>query len=154
LSDASRASTARWGERTGGALIDLTIMVTILAAGVLVGAILAASGGWRIALGVLVILAGVLGSILYAPLMVARPGEANGLTVGKRAVGVRAVRDNGRPIGFWLGVLREFVVPILIGIIITGGLFWVIDALWPLFDDRDRAIHDIVSATHVVKLET
>ncbi len=151
--DAPTNTAAGWGERTGGALIDLTIMFATLVAGVVAGAIIAASGGWRVPIGVVIVIAGVAGAALYAPLLVCRRGEGNGLTLGKRAVGVRAVRDDGRPVGFWLGMLREVVVPIVIGIVITGGLFWLIDALWPLFDDRNRAIHDIVSATHVVKLE-
>lgn len=152
MSEEAASNQAGWGERTGGALIDLTIMVVIIGAGIVIGPILVASGGWRIALGIGIILAGVVGSIAYAPVMVARSGNANGLTLGKRAVGVRAVRDDGRPIGFWLGMLREFVVPIVFGILLTGGLFWLVDALWPLVDSRDRAVHDIVSGTHVVKL--
>jgi uncharacterized RDD family membrane protein YckC len=153
MSEEAAGNQAEWGERTGGALIDLTIMIVIIGAGTVIGTILLASGGWRIALGIWIILAGVVGSIVYAPVMVARSGNGNGLTMGKRAVGVRAVRDDGRPIGFWLGMLREFVVPIVFGILLTGGLFWLVDALWPLVDSRNRAVHDIVSGTHVVKLE-
>jgi uncharacterized RDD family membrane protein YckC len=153
MNEAAAGNQAGWGERTGGALIDLTIMIMIIGGGTLIGTIVLVSGGWRIALGILIILAGVIGSIVYAPVAVARAGESNGLTLGKRAVGVRAVRDDGKPIGFWLGMLREFVIPIVFGILVTGGLFWLVDAFWPLVDSRNRAVHDIVSGTHVIKLE-
>jgi uncharacterized RDD family membrane protein YckC len=150
---ASGANTADWGERTGAALVDLAIAGFVLVAGIVAGAILVAVGGWAIAVGIVLILAGLLGAILYAPLMMARDGAANGQTIGKRAAKLRVVRDDGAPVTFWLGMLREFVVKQFFGILVTGGLFWLVDALWPLFDDRDRAVHDMVSETHVVKLE-
>jgi uncharacterized RDD family membrane protein YckC len=80
-------------------------------------------------------------------------GPGNGQTVGKRATKLRVVRDGGQPVTFWLGMLREFVVKIFFGLLVTGGLCWLVDALWPLFDDRNRAVHDMVSETRVVKLE-
>jgi uncharacterized RDD family membrane protein YckC len=146
------ASTADWGERTGAALVDVAIAGFLLVFGIVAGSILIAVGGWGIAAGILLIVAGLLGAILYAPLMMARKGPANGQTVGKRAAKLRVVRDNGLPITFWLGMLREFVVKQFFGILVTGGLFWLVDALWPLFDDHDRAVHDMVAETHVVKL--
>jgi uncharacterized RDD family membrane protein YckC len=147
------ANAADWGERTGAALVDLTIAVFLFFGGVVAGAIIVTLGGWAIAVGVALIVAGPAAAILYAPLMLARKGEGNGQTVGKRAVNLRVVRADGRPVGFWLGMLREFVVKQLIGIVLTGGLFWLVDSLWPLFDDQDHAIHDIVAETDVVKLD-
>lgn len=150
MKDAPAEGTAGWGERTAAALIDLVVAFAIFLAGLVVGAIVLAAGGWGIAAGVTLMLAGAVTAAIYAPLMESRPGDANGVTLGKRAAGLRVVRNDGRPIGFWLAVLREFVLPILIGILITGGVFWLIDALWPLFDGHDRAVHDIVCETHVV----
>jgi uncharacterized RDD family membrane protein YckC len=146
------ANAADWGERTGAALVDLTISLFLFLVGVIAGAIIVTLGGWAIAAGVALIVAGPAAAILYAPLMLARKGEGNGQTVGKRAVNLRVVRADGRPVTFWLGVLREFVVKQLIGIVLTGGLFWLVDSLWPLFDDQDHAIHDIVAETDVVKV--
>jgi uncharacterized RDD family membrane protein YckC len=68
-------------------------------------------------------------------------------------VEIRVVRADGAPVTFGLGLLREFVVKQLFGIALTGGLFWLVDALWPLFDDQDRAVHDIIAETHVVRAE-
>jgi uncharacterized RDD family membrane protein YckC len=146
------ANAADWGERTGAALVDLTISLFLFFVGVVTGAIIVTLGGWAIAIGVALIVAGPAAAILYAPLMLARKGEGNGQTVGKRAVNLRVVRADGRPVTFWLGMLREFVVKQLIGIALTGGLFWLVDSLWPLFDDQDHAIHDIVAETDVIKL--
>jgi uncharacterized RDD family membrane protein YckC len=149
----AQAPRADWGERTGAALVDLAIAIALLSVGVAAGAILIAVGGWAIAPGVILILAGVAGSIVYAPLMLARAGAGNGQTIGKRAAKLRVVRDDGAPVGFWLAVLREVVIKFFFGLVVTGGLFLLVDLLWPLFDDRDRAVHDMISETHVVKTE-
>jgi uncharacterized RDD family membrane protein YckC len=137
-----------WGERAGAALVDLTIAIVLIAVAVGLGAVIVSAGDWAVGVGALVMLAGPVAALLYAPAMMARQGEGNGLTIGKRMVGVRVVRDDGRPIGFWLALGRLLVV--LVGTAITGGPFLLVDALWPLFDKRDRAIHDIVVETHVV----
>jgi uncharacterized RDD family membrane protein YckC len=147
-----RANAADWGERTGAALVDLTISGFLLVVGIVAGAIVISLGGWAIAVGVALIVAGLAAAILYAPLMLAREGAGNGQTIGKRAVNLRVVRSNGQPVTFWLGMLREFVVKQLIGFVLTGGLFWLVDSLWPLFDDQDHAIHDVVAETDVIKL--
>jgi uncharacterized RDD family membrane protein YckC len=152
--EAQTSNTADWGERTGAALVDLAIAAFAFLTGLVAGSIAIAAGGWGIALGVLLILGGIAAATLYAPLMLARKGSANGRTVGKRAANLRVVRDDGQPVTFWLGILRELVVKQFFGIIVTGGLFWLVDALWPLFDDRDRAVHDMIAETHVVKLES
>jgi uncharacterized RDD family membrane protein YckC len=146
------ANAADWGERTGAALVDLTISLFLFFVPVVTGAIIVTLGGWAIAAGVALIVAGPTAAILYAPLMLARKGEGNGQTLGKRAVNLRVVRADGRPVTFWLGMLREFVVKQFFGILVTGGLFWLVDALWPLFDDQNRAVHDMVTETYVVKL--
>jgi uncharacterized RDD family membrane protein YckC len=83
-------------------------------------------------------------SLLYAPAMMAR---TNGKTLGRMATGIRVVRANGVPIDFGFAVLREVVVKaLLFGFLasITGGLAWLVDVLWPLWDDENRALHDFI----------
>ena len=41
--------------------------------------------------------------LLYAPLLMKRPGEHNGQTWGKQLVGIRATRNNGQEWTFWFG---------------------------------------------------
>jgi uncharacterized RDD family membrane protein YckC len=90
---------------------------------------------------------------LYAPLLMARGGAANGQTWGKQIVGIRVVRDKGGDVDFGYAFLREVVVEwLLFGVI--GGSFVIptlLDWLWPLWDDENRALHDMIVSSHVVR---
>ena len=64
------------------------------------------------------------------------------------------VRDSGQALDIGFGFLREVVVKgLLFGFV--GSFFFsiptLIDYLWPLWDDQNRALHDMVVSTHVVK---
>ena len=90
-------------------------------------------------------------SLLYAPAMMAR---TNGKTVGRIVLGIRVVRANGQPVDFGYAMLREVVVKALLGGIcamLTGGLSWIVDNLWPLWDEENRALHDFVVNSRVIK---
>jgi uncharacterized RDD family membrane protein YckC len=136
----------------GGALVDLvltgtTFVVALSAAGVLI----AIGGTGPVIAAILVALFGVLVAALYAPLLMARRGKRNGQTLGKQAVEMRVVRRDGKPIGFGVAVLREFVFKQLFGVAVTGGMFLLVDALWPLFERNGLAVHDIATGTYVVE---
>jgi uncharacterized RDD family membrane protein YckC len=90
-------------------------------------------------------------ALLYAPLMMAR---TNGQTLGKMATGCRVVRADGRRVGVLWAALREVLVKgLLLGIAssITGGIAFVVDGVWPLVDGQNRALHDIVVDSRVVR---
>jgi uncharacterized RDD family membrane protein YckC len=90
-------------------------------------------------------------ALIYAPLLMAR---TNGQTLGRMAVGIRVVRNNGGPMTFGFAMLREVAVKaLLFGIAgsFTFGLANLADVLWPLFDDENRALHDFVVDTRVVR---
>ena len=93
-------------------------------------------------------------ALCYAPAYMARTG---GQTLGRQLVGIRVVRTNGQPTTFWWSMLREFVVKnLLIGVIgngITLGfpVASLLDGLWPLWDDENRALHDMVVQSRVVR---
>jgi uncharacterized RDD family membrane protein YckC len=90
-------------------------------------------------------------ALLYAPAMMAR---TNGKTVGRIVMGIRVVRANGKPIDFGYAMLREVLVKALLGGIcasLTGGLSWVVDNLWPLWDEENRALHDMIVDSRVIK---
>ena len=58
------------------------------------------------------------------------------------------VRDSGEPFGFWWAVLREVVVKQLarqIASTIIPVIPWLLDNFWPLWDDENRALHDMVA---------
>ena len=64
------------------------------------------------------------------------------------------VRDTGEPVGFGYAVLRELVVKtLLFGVV--GGFFasipTLLDYLWPLWDDENRALHDMIVKSHVLR---
>ncbi len=110
------------------------------------------------ALGIVLLSVGGLGYvivlILYGAFFMRREGIRNGQTLGKQWVGIRAVRDSGEPFNLGSGLVREFVVKnLLFGWV--GGFFLYIptllDYLWPLWDDQNRALHDMVVSSHVVR---
>jgi len=93
-------------------------------------------------------------AIIYAPVTMARQGSHNGQTWGKQVVGIRVVRDDGQAMTFWPAVVREVVVKgLAVGIAssIIPFVAWFLDYFWPLWDDENRALHDMVVSTHVVE---
>ena len=148
---------ASWGSRAGAILLDwlvVTVAVVVLITPGIV--ILAASSAD--ALGIVLLslggLAALVGAFLYPAYFMQRPGPRNGQTLGKQWLGIRAVRDTGEPFSWGYALLREVVVKqLLFGTV--GSLFFsiptLLDYLWPLWDDQNRALHDMVASTHVVK---
>ena len=147
---------ASWWSRVGAALLDILIMFVPLAilVGVLVAVAVEGGGAVEIvawSLAVVVYLA-VVG--LYAPLLMARSGGHNGQTWGKQIVGIRVVRDTGAEVDFGYAFVREVVVEwLLFGVV--GGFFLsiptLVDWLWPLWEDENRALHDLIMKSHVVR---
>lgn len=145
-----RSAPAGFGERTGAAFVDLGISLAAIAVSIWIALLLFALGGTGpILAGIALIVAGIGVAILHAPLLMARKGERNGQSVGKRALEVRVVGIDGGPVGLGTCLVREVAVKQL-GTLITAGLFLPVDYLWPLFDDEDRAIHDIAAETRLV----
>ena len=106
-----------------------------------------------------VVITGLIGGLLvlaivivYAPLMMAK---TNGQTLGRMATGIRVVRADGKPMDFGYAMLREVVVKWLlfnvVGGSVTFGLAWLIDVLWPLWDEENRALHDMIVNSRVIK---
>jgi uncharacterized RDD family membrane protein YckC len=94
-------------------------------------------------------------SLVYAPLLMMRGGQRNGQTLGKQMLGITVVRDNGQPLGFGYSALREVVVKNLaVGIAssIIPFIPWFLDNFWPLWDDQNRALHDMAVRTHVLRV--
>jgi uncharacterized RDD family membrane protein YckC len=153
---------AGWGSRLGAYLIDglvLLVPAVVLfiafvggavgisgdnedvAAGAAIGAILL----WLLVMAVI--------GLLYAPLLMARDGARNGQTWGKQMLNIRAVRDNGQPFSFGSAALREVVLKFL-AVSIASSIIplipWFLNFFWPLWDDQNRALHDMAASTHVV----
>ncbi len=135
---------AAWTARAGATLIDVVILIGVA---IVIGLLFAAIGNSD---------SGVLGGVIfyyvavfiYAPLTMMRSGEHNGQTLGRQATGIRVVRESGEPMGFWWSVLRELVCK---GVLSLFTVPLLISYLWPLWDDRNQALHDKMASTLVVE---
>ena len=72
----------------------------------------------------------------------------------RRSAAIRVVRTNGVPIDFTHSAIREALVKGL-GLGFASSIIpfipYLLAALWPLWDDENRAIHDMVVGTRVVE---
>lgn len=150
---------AGWWSRVGAAVIDGLIVLVLafaimapLGIGVFAvdegdsGGIIALVLGFIVAMFVIAFVA-----LAYAPLLMAR---TNGQTVGRMVCGIRVVRADGQKMTLGFAALREVAVKaLLIGAVagsITFGFAGLLDVLWPLWDDENRALHDFVVNTRTV----
>lgn len=66
-------------------------------------------------------------------------------SIGKAILGMQVVRnDNGKPLGFWWMLLREFIVKPACGSAYFLGYIWI------LIDKKNRGWHDKILDTYVV----
>ena len=146
---------ASWGSRVAATLIDwLILLVPAIVLAVIVVAIATGSDTGAIVTGILGFLAYLVVLFAYAPVLMAREGPNNGQTWGKQMLAISVVRDNGQAMSFGWAALREIAVKgLLISIVssIIPLIPWLLDSLWPLWDDENRALHDMVCSTHVFK---
>jgi uncharacterized RDD family membrane protein YckC len=159
---------ASWGSRVGATLLDALVltlaMLVLLAPGILVLSLtdITALG---VVLTILTAVAALVLALLYAAYFMKRPGTQNGQTLGKQWVGIRVVFVDGKQFGWGQGLLREIVIKqILVGVasslasVVTffllglGGFVpYLLDYLWPLWDDENRAVHDMIVNTRVIR---
>ena len=153
---------ASWWSRVGAQLIDGIIigvgaLILFLPIGAVIGVGFAddsdASVGAAIAGLLLWVLCVSIIALLYAPVLMAK---TNGKTLGRMALGVRAVvvRTSGEHITFGFALMREVLIKtVIFGIAgsFTAGLAPLLDVLWPLWDEENRALHDFIVHTRVVK---
>lgn len=69
---------------------------------------------------------------------------ARGQTLGKKVFGLKVVKADGSPPGFWIALLRQ-----TIGYLVSNSIF-DLGFLWVAFDSRNRAWHDFIAGTYVV----
>ena len=150
---------AGWGRRVGAFVVDMIVLLVpflVVLSALGVGFFGDSDGaddgvvGFIVAVIISSLVFAVI-ALLYAPVMMAR---TNGKTLGRMATGIRVVRADGSPITFGFAAIREIAVKgLLIGGLggaITFGLAFVLDSLWPLWDDENRALHDFVVNTRTV----
>jgi uncharacterized RDD family membrane protein YckC len=148
------AALAGWWSRVGATLLDgLILLIPVIGLGILIVAVAAGSDTGAIVTGILSFLAYFIAILFYAPVLMAREGPNNGQTFGKQIVGIRVVRDTGQTFDLGAAFVRELVVKQLLFNFIGGFFFSIptlLNVLWPLWDDQNRALHDMIVKTHVV----
>lgn len=149
-----------WWRRVGAALIDaflVAIATVILSAPV--GGFTSTSGtgdnslDFKFHLNGVGLTINILVFICLIPLVMAR---TNGRTVGKIATGIRVVREDGQPVDFGFALVRDFLVKNLLfgfAAVFTLGIATLLNYLWPLWDDQNRALHDRMVKSRVVRAD-
>jgi uncharacterized RDD family membrane protein YckC len=147
MSDAA-VTYANYGSRAAAYIIDFLILWGIAITSGIIGFAMLFSETSR-PIGIILLVAAVIwipaGAIWN---YIVRQGST-GQTLGKSRMGIRLVRvDTGRPIGAGLAIVR-----VLAGWIfnsLTGGLFLIVDLLFPAFDKRRQRVVDKILNTVVV----
>ena len=151
---------AGWWARAGAQILDVLIVWVPAAILLTVFIVLADSArngstaetAWLIVTIVATFVA--LGAhFFYAPLLMKRRGRRNGQTWGKQAAGIRVIRADGRTMSFADAAMRQIVLKSFGGIVASSlvPLFpWILNYLWPTWDDQHRALHDVAADTRVV----
>lgn len=148
--------TGLWWRRVAAYLLDGLFQMLLLLPALVVGiALMTTDSGGAIAIGLVIIIVAALAvSVLYAPVLMKREGEKNGQSWGKQIMKVRVIRDAKQtPYDFGSAFIRQFlVIQLLFGLAsqLLAGLPWIADSLWPLFDKQNRALHDMVVDSRVI----
>lgn len=134
------------GKRIGAHIIDnLLLLVFAIVLVIVVGVGGVATGPTTsaadTAVGGLAIIVGVVGALFYLFLL---EGYWDGQTVGKRAVNIRVVKEDGSEIGYGESVIRNFIE-------VFEGLFYYIPAVIVIAaSDRDQRLGDHAASTLVI----
>ena len=93
-----------------------------------------------------------LSALAYYPALMR---ATNGRTLGKLATRIRVVRTDHEPMSLARAAWREVVIKtvVITGVPYLGVLLDLADGLWPLWDRQNRAIHDMLAATRVVRAD-
>ncbi len=149
------AERAEWPQRAAATAVDFLIRAVLIISISFVGAFVGYLVSERTGdvTGVIGVILGVLAAWAYAPWMLA---TRNGQTVGHRVSGTRVVKNDGTPIEGGGAFLREVLVKGIlidtIGVWLTLLILPLLNYLWPLWDDRNEALHDKMCDTLVVKV--
>lgn len=100
------------------------------------------SGEGSVATGFIIVLVYILQISLNAAYFIIMHGKY-GATLGKKAMGIKVVRPDGRPISYGTAVGRYFAF-------MLSGLVLYIGFIMAGFDDQKRALHDHICNTRVV----
>ncbi len=154
---------ASWGIRVGGYLIDAVIFLVVVAVlyipfrhshALALHMMMNRRGTNRRTISAAPFLISGILYIAYATILC---GGRRGQTVGMMAVGLRVVRDGtldtvgyGRAFG---RALLEQILRSLELVVIAGGIIWLLDMLFPLWDSKRQTLHDKAFGTVVLRVQ-
>lgn len=139
-----QVALASIGLRCGAFLLDYILTLLVLALTVLLAYYL--KRRWeQPEIANVILLIGYLATAAVLFLNLVYYAERDGQTFGKRFIGIRVIRTDGRRLDFRALALRHFVgYPLAL---LCGGL----GLLWALWDTKQQGWHDKLAGTLVVK---
>lgn len=159
--DAFGRPLAEWWKRFVALLIDgfLLAVPTVVIFGILgAGAFGAASNAndtnaFEDLFGASMFAASTLGAIFSLAYYALLDGSDRGQTLGKMALKIQ-VRDEatGGPIGYGRGFVRHILQSVAGFMSCFGGIFILVDGLFPLWDPKRQTIHDKLAKTVVIDI--
>jgi uncharacterized RDD family membrane protein YckC len=150
---------ASYRARAAAFLLDFMIvgLAAVLTIELLLPALFAGSsqeGGAEAAAALVMIGAILIPAAFYGPVTTCRrkhPGQ----TLGKQLMGIATVSEDGSFLTYRQALKRETVLKFLLltaAMASVIGWVWVaVDLLWPLRDSQNRAMHDRIAKTRVVR---
>jgi uncharacterized RDD family membrane protein YckC len=132
------APLADYGKRLGAWLIDWVILFVV---GIVLDVIFAAAHARYGAYGLQIIV-----TLGYAGFLI---GGQRGATVGMMALNLKCVQADGGEVSFWRAVGRGAFEYLLFVLFI---LPWILDMLFPIWDQKNQTLHDKVASTVVILL--
>jgi uncharacterized RDD family membrane protein YckC len=149
VASSARPTPAGNGARIGAALLDglINLLLTAVGLGLFFAVAMVSPIGAFILLVPLVFVTPCVSMLLLA-----RDGRYNGQTIGKHVAGIRVVALEGGPMTLAGAARRELLWKALVFSLVGGVLVLpsLLNLMWPLFDERHRALHDKGAGTLVV----
>jgi uncharacterized RDD family membrane protein YckC len=99
-----------------------------------------------------------LAALLYYPILMR---YTDGQTIGKQLLRIRVVRADGYRMSLTRAAWRDFVIKFVVLDLVwllpflgsaLGESVFVVNGLWPLLDRENRALHDMIAQTCVVRV--
>jgi uncharacterized RDD family membrane protein YckC len=132
--------SAPFGRRVVAKLVDIGLVLAIMLPVICLSFFVGPEAARPV-----VLLVGVLGSSLLAAAYLVLAESRDGQTIGKRLMGLRAVRESGARISLGQAVVRQ--VPMFLQ------MYWI-DVLFALFTDKHQRAFELLSKTRVVEADS
>ncbi|SFF58350.1 Uncharacterized membrane protein YckC, RDD family [Halobacillus alkaliphilus] len=93
----------------------------------------------------------VISNLIEGLYMLIVPVFWYGYVVGKKIMGIRIVKTNGKDVGIGTMLLRVVLSGLIYGL--TFGVLYIVSAFFVAFRKDHRAIHDLIAGTYVTNAE-